>query len=142
MRGTEEWIADTCAELLFHIATAADWAQSGDPYLPADFKREGFVHCSTGQQVIGTANRLFRGRPDLLLLMIDVSRVHAPIRYENLYGGAELFPHIYAGLPRDAVIAMEPLAAREDGSFDTSSLKRCVEQARRRRRVGQNAPPA
>ena len=116
-------------EPLFHIALAAVWAHSTDPYVPAEFEREGFIHCSTQRQVVRVANRLFCGRPDLVLLMIGSECVKAPIRYENLEGGAELFPHIYGPLPRAAVLAVEPLHARSDGTFDESSVERCIRQA-------------
>jgi len=112
------------SEPLFHIALAAAWSQTADPYVPADFEREGFVHCSTSRQVIDTANRYFHGRSDLVLLMIDVHRIDAPIQYENLSGGSELFPHIYSALPCDAVIAVQAIAASDDGSFDPSVMER------------------
>jgi len=116
------------SEPLFHIALAAAWARAADPYVPADFAREGFIHCSTPQQVMRVADRLFRGRADLVLLMIDVDRINAPIRYENLEGGAELFPHIYGPLPRVAVLAVESLSVRIDGTFDAASVERCMKQ--------------
>ena len=112
-------------EPLFHIASADAWARSVDSYVPGEFAREGFVHCSTAGQVMRVANRLFRGRSDLVLLMIDIERVGSPIRYENLEGGAELFPHVYGPLPRAAVVAVEPLTAASDGTFDAASVERC-----------------
>jgi uncharacterized protein (DUF952 family) len=78
---------------------------------------------------MGVANALFRGRTDLVLLMIDVDHIDAPIRYENLSGGSELFPHIYSALPRRAVVAVEPLALCPDGSFEPSVVQRCVSKA-------------
>jgi uncharacterized protein (DUF952 family) len=116
------------SEPLFHIATAAAWRHSAGPYVPADFAREGLIHCSTQRQVMRTADALFSGRSDLVLLMIDTERVGAPIRYENLEGGSELFAHIYAPLPRAAVVAVEPLRVRSNGTFDPASLERCLTQ--------------
>jgi len=117
-------------EPLFHIASSAAWARPADPYLPPDFEREGFVHCSTRRQVIHVANALFRGRSDLLLLMIDASRIEAPVRYENLSGGLELFPHVYSGLPRRSIVAVEPLELRSDGSFEPTAVERCMSMQR------------
>jgi uncharacterized protein (DUF952 family) len=117
------------SEPLFHIAPAAAWAESADAYEPPDFEKEGFVHCSTRSQVVGVANARFRGRSDLVLLMIDADRIDAPIRYENLSGGSELFPHVYSALPRGSVVAVEPLALRADGSFEPSSVQRCISKA-------------
>ena len=119
-------------EPLFHIAPAAAWAAAEGPYVPAGFAKEGFIHCSTQRQVIRTADALFSGRSDLVLLMIDSERVGASIRYENLEGGSELFPHIYASLPRAAVVAVEPLRVRSDGTFDPASLERCMIEVRQK----------
>jgi uncharacterized protein (DUF952 family) len=113
---------------LFHIVPADVWARSGDPYVPEDFAREGFIHCSTASQVTRVANAFFAGRVDLLLLMIDVGRVPAPIRDENLTGGAELFPHVYGPLPRAAVVAVRPLRLRDDGTFDPQCVERLVSE--------------
>ena len=120
------------SEPLFHITPAAAWARSADPYVPKDFAREGFIHCSTRQQVVRTANRLFHGCSGLVILLIDTAHINAPIRYENLEGGSELFPHVYGPLPHAAVLAVEPLFACNDGTFDATSVERCVTQARSR----------
>jgi uncharacterized protein (DUF952 family) len=77
---------------------------------------------------MGVAN-VFRGRSDLVLLTIDADRIDAPIRYENLSGGSELFPHVYSAFPRRSVVAAEPLALRADGSFEPSIVQRCVGRA-------------
>ena len=114
------------SEPLFHIAPAAAWAKSVGPYTPAEFERDGFVHCSTQSQVIQVANTLFHGRSDLVLLMIDANAIEAPVRYENLSGGSELFPHVYSSLPRESIVAVEPLELRSDGSFEPMSVERCV----------------
>jgi len=70
------------------------------------------------------ANRLFRGHRDLVLLTIDADRVRSPIRYENLEGGTELFPHVYGSLNVDAVIDHVPLQAGQDGTFSWSNQDR------------------
>jgi uncharacterized protein (DUF952 family) len=87
-------------------------------YQPAAFGAEGFVHCSYAQQVCGVANRLFRGRSDLVLLEIDPSLLPSPIVDENLEGGAELFPHVYCAIPAAAVRLVHPFPCRVDGCFD------------------------
>ena len=106
--------------ILYHIARQSDWtaALGAGSYAAASLATEGFIHCSTAQQVIATANRLFKGRPDLVLLCIDSDRLNAEIRHENLEGGTEAFPHVYGVLPIAAVIAMHEFAPRNDGSFE------------------------
>jgi uncharacterized protein (DUF952 family) len=104
-------------KLLFHIVSAADWAKRRLTYVSPLFTSEGYIHCSTARQPNGVANRKFRGRDDLVVLIIDSSRVTARIRYECPVGSQEAYPHIYGALNIDAVIACEPLRANSDGRF-------------------------
>jgi uncharacterized protein (DUF952 family) len=106
-------------ERLFHITTAAeaDAARVSGEYRPAAFAREGFIHCSYARQVAATANRIFRGRTDLVLLEIDATRLTSPVVVENLEGGAELYPHIYGPLPIAAVRRVHRFPASSDGTF-------------------------
>jgi len=105
--------------IIFHITNRADWAaaQAAGAYTADSLASEGFIHCSTAVQVLATADRIFRGRRDLLLLSIDSARVKPEIRHENLEGGTQLFPHIYGALALDAVVAVHEFPPREDGSF-------------------------
>jgi len=54
----------------------------------------------------------------LLLLTIDTDKVGPEIRYENLEGGSQLFPHIYGPLPVRAVMNVTPMVPSPDGTFD------------------------
>jgi len=40
-----------------------------------------------------------------------------PVRYENLEGGNELFPHIYGPLPLEAISEALPFEPKPDGYF-------------------------
>ncbi|MET8077122.1 DUF952 domain-containing protein [Streptomyces sp. NPDC005303] len=71
-------------------------------------QEEGFIHCSTREQLPGTAARFFAGVPDLVLLVIDPARLDVPLKYEAPKPGAEEFPHIYGPLPVAAVVDVEP----------------------------------
>lgn len=86
-------------------------------YVAASLATEGFIHCSTIAQVIATANRLFKGRHDLVLLAIDDARVAAEIRYENLEGGSERYPHVYGALDVAAVATAHDFMPDADGRF-------------------------
>lgn len=94
------------APRIFHITTAQEWSRAlaAGEYAADSLATEGFIHCSDGHQYRWVARTRFRGRTDLILLHIDPSRVYAEIRYENLEGGSELFPHVYGTIPADAVI--------------------------------------
>lgn len=76
---------------------------------------EGFIHCSFATQVETIAELVYRGRTDVVLLVIDPSRLGAEVRVENLDGGEGLFPHIYGELPIDAVTHAHELPLGENG---------------------------
>ena len=104
---------------LYHITSAAEAREAGKTgvYEPAAFAREGFIHCSYAYQVAATANRIFRGRPDLVLLEIDPAGLDCPVVDENLEGGVELFPHIYGRLNMSAVIRVRDFPCDSAGEF-------------------------
>jgi uncharacterized protein (DUF952 family) len=78
---------------------------------------EGFIHCSDPRQLEGVANRLFRGRSELVLLIIDPERLGGEVRWENLEGGDELFPHIYGAIEIAAVLDVRSFVPGSDGRF-------------------------
>ncbi len=80
------------------------------------FESDGFIPCATREQVIDVANHLFKGKNDLIVLVIDESKVHAQIKYENP-GNGKLYPRIYGPLNTDAVISVDDLKTDKDGLF-------------------------
>lgn len=103
--------------MLYHIAEPERWLAAGADYVPAGLATEGFVHLSRHEQVVATAQRYYAGRDNLLLLTLVVAELPGELRYENLLGGEELFPHHYGAIPRAAVQRCEPLILAEDGRF-------------------------
>jgi len=110
-------------QTLYHITSRreAEEARQHGVYVPVAFGREGFIHCSYAHQVVATANRIFRGRNDLVLLRIDRARLTCKVVDENLEGGGELFPHIYGELAMDAVIAVLDFPCDSEGQFSSES---------------------
>jgi uncharacterized protein (DUF952 family) len=108
---------------IYHIATAADWAQAcqdGEYTMSTrgrTLAQEGFIHTSAAGQVALVANSFYQGEPDLLLLVIDVARVAEEIRYEHVPGQAQPYPHIYGPLNLDAVVQTRPFRPAPDGRF-------------------------
>lgn len=112
--------------MIVHITTHVDWesAQALGEYRLDSLEKEGFIHCSNPDQVLGPANEFFHGRQDLVLLLIDPSRLSAELVYEDTQETGMAFPHVYGPLNLDAVIGVVPFPARPDGSFDLPPLKR------------------
>jgi uncharacterized protein (DUF952 family) len=107
---------------LFHLLACTDWerAQRLGEVRPESLVRQGFVHLSLEHQVLGTANRFFRGRSDLVLLRIDSAQLAAEVRMEEGEPG-QLFPHLYGPLPVTAVIATTPMLPDASGGFSEFS---------------------
>jgi uncharacterized protein (DUF952 family) len=107
--------------VVFHIAARAEWelALAAGAYRTGSLDTEGFIHCSTAEQVAGTANRLFVGRTDLVLLFIDGERLEAALRYEPVADppGA-VFPHVFGPIDLAAVFEVNALEPGTDGRFD------------------------
>lgn len=81
---------------------------------------EGFVHLSRPDQVALPANRLFAGRDDLLLLVIEPARLDSEVRWEPGAPGdpaSMRFPHLYGPLPVAAVTSVLPYRPGTDGQF-------------------------
>ena len=99
------------AEVILHITTPEAWteAQAQGRYDAGSLVTEGFIHCSVPAQLDWVLDRHFKGRPGLIVLEIDVAKVPAEVRYENLEGGTQLFPHIYGPIPCTAVVSVTPL---------------------------------
>jgi uncharacterized protein (DUF952 family) len=103
---------------ILHITQRLQWetAKNLGSYRGDTLDTEGFIHCSTAAQMIGSANRFFKGQQDLVILVIDRDLVQPVVRDE----GAEannLFPHIYGALNIEAVVQAINFSAAADGLF-------------------------
>jgi uncharacterized protein (DUF952 family) len=108
--------------VLVHLCSTDEWssAEARGVLTPESLSSAGFIHLSTPQQVHLPANRLYRGRDDLVLLHIDPARLDAPIRWEPgvpTDPESMRFPHLYGPLPVSAVINVTGYRPGADGSF-------------------------
>ncbi len=99
---------------LLHLTTPGEWRAALDTgaVVPPSLGAVGFVHLSTPDQVHLPAQRLFPGRGDVVVLVVDPARLSAPVRFEPGVPGdpaSMRFPHLYGPLPVAAVVAVEPL---------------------------------
>jgi uncharacterized protein (DUF952 family) len=104
-------------KIAYKVLTADAWAAlnagafQGAPIDVAD----GFIHLSTASQLTETVNRHFSGQQDLIIAAIDVAALGDAVRWEPSRQG-QLFPHVYAPLVREVVIAWCPLERDAGGT--------------------------
>lgn len=113
---------DPAPVVLVHLCTAEEWAQARTlgELRPESLDAVGFIHLSTPGQVHLPANRLYRGRDDLVLLDIDPGRLGAAVQWEPgvpTDPSSMLFPHLYGPLPSSAVTRVTPYRPGPDGMF-------------------------
>jgi uncharacterized protein (DUF952 family) len=98
---------------LLHLTTSTEWATALDAgaVTPPSLAEVGFVHLSTPAQVHLPAQRLFAGRRDVVVLVVDPALLADPVRFEPGVPGdpaSMRFPHLYGPLPISAVLAVVP----------------------------------
>jgi uncharacterized protein (DUF952 family)/GNAT superfamily N-acetyltransferase len=108
---------------LVHLIGAAQWrvALAAGSVVDASLVTGGFLHLSAPEQVVVPAGRLFAGRQDLLLLVVDSARLRDEVRWEPGTDGdpaSMRFPHLYGPLPVAAVTSVLPYRPGPDGAFD------------------------
>lgn len=107
---------------LLHLTTPATWRvalAAGSVVTPSNLT-EGFVHLSPPSQVRLPADRLFAGRDDVLLLVLDEARLTDEVRWEpGVHGdpSSMRFPHLYGLLPVGAVTSVVPYRPGPDGTY-------------------------
>lgn len=114
------------SDVLLHLATTAEWREHLTAGVIASSVAE-FVHLSTPDQVALPANRLFAGRTDLNLLVLDPGRIGVEVRFEPglpTDPASMRFPHAYGAIPVHAVLAVVPYRPAPGDGFGTPVLPR------------------
>lgn len=96
---------------IYHITSRKEWetALSKGFYVAATQPQEGFMHCSTAEQVTGVLERYYTGQTGLVKLGIDPGKLTSPLLYELAASVNQLFPHIYGPLNLDAVFEVNEI---------------------------------
>ena len=113
--------------MIYHITSLAAWTearQRGD-YRADSLATEGFIHCSTNEQVIPVTEKYYKGQEGLLVLVIEPERLTSDLKWEPPAEGAPppgvpkdaLFPHIYGPINLEAVVRVLDLQSQPDGKY-------------------------
>lgn len=94
------------SEYIYHITTQTEWEHAllKKEYLPLQYEKDGFIHCSIERQIPGVLDRFYKGQTGLVKLKIEKAKVQRPVLFELAHDINELFPHIYGSLNIDAVV--------------------------------------
>ena len=113
--------------MIYHITSRAAWneARERGDYRADSLETEGFIHCSTEEQVVPVAENFFKGYDDLCLLVIEPTLLSSDLRWEPPSDGTppagvpegDLFPHIYGPINLDAVVQVFDLQSNPDGKY-------------------------
>ncbi len=105
-------------EFVYRLATSAEWIATEEtgvaPTRDID-SRDGYIHLSTRDQVIETANLHFAGVRDLLALEIPLGSIVDEVKFELAPKRGEAFPHLYGVLRREHVVRAIKLSDSGDG---------------------------
>jgi len=101
-------------DFIYHITTSNWWNKftSSDDYESETLREEGFIHCSTLEQVSGVQERYYANQKGLLLLHINPLLLTAELKYEVATFG-QSFPHVYGKINRDAIVKVEEVGRHQ-----------------------------
>jgi uncharacterized protein (DUF952 family) len=119
------------SEKIIHLTSRQAWesAQQDGDYRAASLDAEGFIHCSTTDQIVRVANAFYAGQHGLVLLLVEPDALTAELKWEPPAGPppdnsavSEFFPHIYGPLNLEAVVEVLPFEPDDSGRFSLPSV--------------------
>ena len=105
---------------VYRVISRADWIEaqrSGAVPLCGADARDGFIHLSTADTMLETANLYFQPDEEPLILEIATSALGDALRWEVVaHRSGQSFPHLYAPhIPTRAVLQVYPLRVSSKG---------------------------
>ena len=103
--------------IIYHMCRAEEWAaavESGAYRGSSQDLADGFIHFSTGAQIVESARRHRAGQDGLLLVAVEVARLGDRLKWEASRNG-DLFPHLYGALDPAESASVRPLPLGADG---------------------------
>lgn len=95
---------------IIHIIDSVSWRAALDKGSVGEnsLKEYHYVHCCLPDQLTGVLETWFPDDDNLVVLEIESDLLTSEVRFENLEGGRELFPHVYGLINLDAVVKWYP----------------------------------
>jgi uncharacterized protein (DUF952 family) len=94
---------------IYHIVTLPEWEAQKNylHYIAPSIAKEGFIHCSTMDQLAATIKRYYGNEEQVVVLKIEVAALEYELSYDLSMSVNQLFPHIYGPLNTDAIVQAE-----------------------------------
>ncbi len=109
--------------MIYHAATPEEWDDAAPHHTPGDFAADGFVHCSSADQLEASVNRFLGHRDSVVVLWLDPEDLGDDLRWEpGSLGEPQLFPHLHAPIAREQVRRADVWSRSADGSYRVSDL--------------------
>lgn len=104
---------------ILHLTHWAEWEEAlqRGSYTAPSLDGVGFIHCSFPHQLERVANAFYANHANLVILVIDASRLTSPLKVEKAVDVEDEYPHIYGPLNLDAVTEVVPLLPASDQLF-------------------------
>jgi uncharacterized protein (DUF952 family) len=104
---------------IFHIVTQERWEKAliEGYYQPDSLKTEGFIHCSTWEQLLESAELHFKEKNALVVAFIIEKHVKKILVWEKGRNDQD-FPHLYGKFPFGAVETTRLLVRNAEGKFE------------------------
>ena len=110
-----------------HIAAREAWTEAtrAGQYVAPSLAAEGFIHCSTAEQILPVARKFYGSQRGLVLLVIDPARLTSAMKWEAPADGlyppgvraGSKFPHVYGPINVEAVVQVLDFEADANGEF-------------------------
>ena len=70
--------------MIYHITSRSAWTEARDrgDYRADSLETEGFIHCSTHEQVVPVAHKYYVGQSDLVVLVIEPALLEPDLKWE------------------------------------------------------------
>lgn len=110
--------------LIYRMISKEEWNQvkNQNYYEPEELERDGFIHFSFKEQLVGVANAVYKEFDELVVLEVDIDKLEYPdkLKVEDLYDYKVNYPHFYSKLNMSAVIS-DFLMINTDNGFEYSN---------------------
>ena len=108
--------------VIYRVVASEDWERTktqGIVPLGGSDERDGFVHMSTQETMLETANRYFEPKEQPVVLEVEADALGDALKWEPVESrDGVMFPHLYSdGIPLYAIRAVVCLAHSADAGF-------------------------